>query len=139
MTRARLLFFPVMTAALVTALAVIACLDLTPIHVPSKDSGLLADASCTRCLADDCTPVLDGCRADPRCAPVLVCLEALSCFDEPVLDQKINCGLPCLEDAGITTTTDPVVDRLQALIQCGQSSCPIDCNVGDGGLSLDAL
>jgi hypothetical protein len=120
-----------------------ACLDVTPITVAPRDAGFLPEASCTVCLErppdNGCGEILGSCRSDPRCAPVLTCLEAKHCFDRPTLDDKLTCGLPCVIEAGITRTDDPTVQRLLDLVQCGQMRCAVACNLTDAGLGFDAL
>jgi len=120
-----------------------ACLDVNPITVAPRDAGFLPEASCTVCLErppdDGCREILDSCRADPRCAPVLTCLEALRCFDRPTLDDKLTCGLPCAIEAGITRTDDPTIVHLLDLVKCGQMRCAVACNLTDAALGFDAL
>ena len=130
--------------ALVSIGALLSCLDVTPIVVPPRDAGLLAEASCTTCLElpndqHGCKDTLDRCRADPRCAPVLACVELASCFDRPILDDKLNCGLPCAQEAGITTTNDPTIAYLLDVLQCGKQECGLACNLSDGGVEVDGL
>jgi hypothetical protein len=121
--------------------AVFACVDVTPIFVAPRDAGFLADASCSTCLEDPsgCSDRIESCRVDPRCGPVLACVEKERCFDRPTLDDKLTCGLPCAEDGGITSTDDPTVTYLLNVLQCGQTRCPVACNLGDGGSTADAL
>jgi len=129
-------------AALAGALGVLfACVDVTPIFVAPRDAGFLAEASCSVCLEDPngCNDKLDACRADPRCAPVLACVIAIHCFDRPTLDDKLTCGLPCAAEAGITSTDDPTIAYLLDVVKCGQTRCPVACNLGDGGAAADAL
>jgi hypothetical protein len=134
MTRLVLAF----TVLALVAMGVVAasCLDTTPITVPPRDAGLLADASCSTCLytPQACQPTIDDCRADPGCRPILECVEAARCFDAPTIDDKVSCGVPCLVDAGITNVDDPRVDRLLGVIRCGQKACALPCNLGDGGI-----
>jgi hypothetical protein len=141
-----LLFFAVALTpvALVTLATTAGCYDLTPIYVAPKEAGLIADAGCTKCLEkapedNGCDDILSECNADPRCAGVVACLEAFSCFDRQGLDDKLNCGLPCTNDAGITTTGDPVITTLLDLVRCAQVHCPIECQLGDAALSIDGL
>jgi hypothetical protein len=127
------------TAALVAS----ACLDVTPIVVPPKEAGSV-DGGCTLCLErpaseQGCREVLDRCRADLGCQPVLACVEALGCFDLPAIDDKLNCGLPCIQDAGITSVDDPRVAGVLNVVKCGQTTCGVACNLGDGGFAFDAL
>jgi hypothetical protein len=128
--------------ALASAVAALfACVDVTPIYVAPRDAGFLAEASCTVCLEDPsgCDDTIEKCRVDPRCAPVLGCVEQTHCFDRPTLDDKLTCGLPCAVEGGITSTNDPTIQYLLDVIKCGQTKCAIACNLGDGGATQDAL
>jgi hypothetical protein len=147
MSRRRLLLAIALVLALlavVTAATTVGCYDVTPIYVAPKEAGLIADAGCSKCLNkpvpdNGCADNVAECHADERCAGVLACLEALECLDRPGLDDKLNCGLPCANEAGITTTTDPVITTLLDLVKCAQLHCSIECDLGDGGLGVDAL
>ena len=126
------------------ALVAFGCLDVTPIYVPTRDAGLLPDASCSTCLQRPeellgCDGELGKCRDDPRCAPVLMCVDTLQCFDRPTLDDKLTCGLPCAIEAGITNTADPTIAYLLDVIKCGQARCPGPCNLGDASVPVDGL
>ena len=127
----------------VASLAASACLDTSPITV-IKDASVILDGSCTTCLEvpteqHGCLDVLSSCRSDPSCAPILACIEALSCFDQPNIDLKLNCGVPCLQEAGITVVDDPRVTALLEVVKCGQRQCAVACNLGDAGIAFDAL
>ncbi len=134
-------------AALVVAagsLVASACIDTTPITLPPKDAAFLGDASCTSCLElpheqHGCLDILGNCRSDPACGEVLACIEALRCFDRSAIDDKLNCGVPCITEAGITIVQDPRVTALLEVVKCGQRECALACNLGDGGLGFDAL
>jgi hypothetical protein len=132
--------------ALVPAAVIVAfgCLEVTPIVLPPRDAGFLPDASCSSCLqvpTDQlgCDDELEKCRVDPRCAPVLMCVNTLQCFDRPTLEDKLSCGLPCAIEAGITSTSDPTIGYLLGVLKCGQIRCQGPCNLGDASVQIDAL
>ena len=60
-----------------------------------------------------------------------------SCFDLINLDDKINCGLPCAQDAGILSSSDPVISTyLVGLIACAQEKCAEPCHFSEAGVGL---
>jgi hypothetical protein len=116
-----------------------ACLDVTPIIVERDASAAVADASCLKCLEqpDTCEGIIDQCKEDPRCQPVYVCITSLACLDLRTLDDKINCSLPCAQDAGILSASDPVISTyLVGLVGCAQQKCADPCNLSDASLGL---
>ena len=116
-----------------------ACLEITPIIVEKDAAGLLSDASCVKCLEqpETCQGIIDQCGRDPRCAPVYACISSLDCLDLRTLDDKINCSLPCAQDAGILSLSDPVITTyLVGLVGCAQQKCAADCNLSDASLGL---
>lgn len=143
-------FFAVTLATSSALLVVAACVDVTPIHVekrapeaappPPVDAGEDApDANrappCLGCLEDRCSALTDTCKEDPRCAPAYTCIVHRSCFDLPTLQDKIECGLPCAVEAGISAIEDPVVQvHLAGMIACAQEKCVVECNFGDAAV-----
>jgi hypothetical protein len=116
-----------------------ACLEITPIIVERDARAAATDASCVKCLEqpERCEGLIDQCRQDPRCDPVYACISALDCLDLRTLDDKINCSLPCAQDAGILSTTDPVVSTyLVGLVGCAQQKCAAPCNLSDASIGL---
>ena len=117
-----------------------ACLDVTPIIVERDASAAVeGDASCLKCLEqpDTCEGIIDQCKEDPRCQPVYVCITSLACLDLRTLDDKINCSLPCAQDAGILSASDPVISTyLVGLVGCAQQKCADPCNLSDASLGL---
>jgi len=116
-----------------------ACLDVTPIIVDRDGRATEADASCVKCLEqpDTCEGIIDQCKEDPRCQPVYVCISTLACLDLRTLDDKINCSLPCAQDAGILSASDPVISTyLVGLVGCAQQKCADPCNLSDASLGL---
>ena len=110
-----------------------ACLEITPVIV-EKDAALPADAGCVPCLEqpDRCRFIIVKCNQDPRCVPVYACITRDRCFDQPKLDDKILCGLPCAADAGITRLNDPFVDEyLVSLLACAREKCAEACNLSE--------
>ena len=113
------------------------CLDVTPIVVEHDAKG--TDGSCLLCLQEpqNCRGLIEQCEGDPRCGPVYACMVQEACLDMLTLNDKIQCGLPCAQDAGIVSTTDPVISTyLVGLVACGQERCAAPCNLPDGGIGL---
>lgn len=136
--RRALLLFVTLAVLLVGFRLLSACLTVTPIIV-ERDAFGGPDAGCLECLQlpDRCGGLIEQCKSDPRCTPVYSCIERDRCLDLHTLDDKIKCGLPCAQDAGIQSVTDPVVSTyLVGLVGCGQQKCAVPCNLGEGGIGL---
>ena len=140
MRRALVLLFTI-TVLLASFRSLSACLDVTPIIVDrdARGSSGGVDASCLKCLEqpESCEGIIDQCKQDPRCDPVYGCIVGLACLDLPTLDDKINCSLPCAQDAGILSVNDPVISTyLVGLVGCAQQKCADPCNLSDASLGL---
>ncbi|MDB5216151.1 MAG: hypothetical protein JWO86_4078 [Myxococcaceae bacterium] len=115
-----------------------ACLEITPIVV-ERDARVSASDSCLKCLEapESCAGIIEQCQQDPRCNPVYACIVREACLDLRTLDDKINCSLPCAQDAGILSATDPVIATyLVGLVGCAQQKCAVACNLSDAGIGL---
>jgi hypothetical protein len=105
-----------------------ACLDTNAIDfvpaplttLPPADAGTDAEDAdlrrpCQRCAeAPDepgpgCGSAIAACVADPVCALVYQCALAKGCLEKADQHDSVTCGVPCAEEAGVRTTTDPVV------------------------------
>ncbi len=137
----RALFLIVTLGALLGSFRLLsACLDITPIIVDRDARGGGAGGTgCLKCLEQPatCEGIVDQCNLDPRCTPVFACIVRLECFDLPTLDDKINCALPCAQDAGIVSADDPVITNyLVGFVGCAQQKCATECDLSDAGLGL---
>ena len=115
-----------------------ACLDVTPIIV-ARDGSPKGSGACLACLEEPqkCAGLIEQCQGDPRCKPAFACIVRESCFDSLTLDDKINCALPCAQDAGILSASDPVIaNYLVGLVACGQEKCASPCNFSDAAAGL---
>ena len=66
-----------------------------------------------------------------------MCIVREACLDLRTLDDKISCALPCAQDAGILSTSDPVISTyLVGLVGCAQQKCAAACNLSDASLGL---
>lgn len=118
------------------------CLEVNPITVPPKEASASLDGGCYRCIQQpqNCAAQVETCKADEAgCGLIIECVELSACFERATIDDKVNCGLPCVLEAGVTQISDPRVERLLLVLRCGQSKCGVACNLGDGGFDFDAL
>lgn len=67
------------------------------------------------------------CGKDGRCTNAFQCLEFASCIEGRSRDEAVSCGLPCAQQAGITTQEDPSAKLLLGLLDCAVAQCPTDC------------
>lgn len=136
----RALFLLLTLTALLGGFRVLsACLEIVPIVVERDARVAATDASCVKCLEqpESCEGLIDQCRRDTRCAPVYACISAQACLDLRTLDDKINCSLPCAQDAGVLSASDPIVSTyLVGLVGCAQQKCAEPCNLSDAGIGL---
>ena len=143
-------FLVTSSAAVAAAFALVrmtgGCLDITPLYVPPREASSIEEGlPCRTCLEkassdNGCGDDIAKCVANPRCDTVYECMALGACLDHPSFNDKINCTLPCLTDAGIVSATgDPTVDILVEVVQCGQERCAHECHLDDAGLNLDAF
>jgi hypothetical protein len=118
---------------------------------PPDASGDVGDAAapevhvpptCVGCLntPDDAAPPGCGseialCLANSKCAATYACVVATGCFQQPSFRDIVNCGLPCAEDAGIMSTTDPAVQLIYNIAICASCNCSNICAIGDSGIT----
>ena len=118
---------------------------------PSEASGDARDAAapevhvpptCVGCLntPDDaaspgCGTEIAVCLANSECAATYACAVATGCFQQPTFRQIVNCGLPCAEDAGIMSTSDPAVQLIYNIAVCASCNCSTICAIGDSGVT----
>src|SRR3954453_2323338 len=134
----RRVLFSLLTFALLAAgfRLLSACLTIEPVIVEHPDArtsgGCLAGVE----LPEKCAGIIEQCQAaDPRCKPAFSCIEREACFDLLTLDDKILCGLPCAQDAGIQSADDPVISTyLVGLVGCAQEKCAVPCNLSDASV-----
>lgn len=96
---------------------------------------------CIRCITspDDasmpgCADEISACTGNAECAATYACALANGCFEQPSFRDIVNCGIPCAEDAGITTSSDPAITLIYDIATCAQNNCNQPCHIGDGGL-----
>jgi hypothetical protein len=97
---------------------------------------------CVRCinLPDDaappgCADEIAACLANPACNSVYYCAVANGCFQEPSFRDIVNCGLPCVADAGIVQSNDPAVTLIYYVAVCAQANCNGPCAIGDASIT----
>jgi hypothetical protein len=113
-----------------------ACLDVTPILV--ETDAFDPDSSCLTCLQqpDGCADLIVSCQADSICNPTYACMLARSCLDLRTVDDKINCGLGCIQEAGVHDIEDPAVAYLVSFLSCGRQRCPAPCHLLDANIGF---
>jgi hypothetical protein len=141
---------PVIAASL---LCLHACLDTNAIDfvpapittLPPGDAGTDAEDAdlrrpCQRCVeAPDepgpgCGNAVAACVADPVCALVYECALAKGCLEKADQHDSVTCGVPCAEEAGVRTTTDPVVTLILGVTDCvANTACGAICTGADAG------
>ncbi len=135
----RICLFALLTAVVgLVTWSTSSCLDVTPIIVERESAAV--GTECVRCLEspNGCAGLIAKCRADPEyptCGPIYDCMVERACLDLPILDDKIRCGLPCAQEAGVVSTDDPIVTNyMLGLVICAQQNCPAECNLTEGGV-----
>jgi hypothetical protein len=137
MMRRRLILFASLALLFGVVRLWAACLDVTPIIV--EYDAFDPDASCLKCLQqpENCATNIAACEEVPKCKAAYACMVAQACLDLRRLDDKITCGLPCAQDAGVESVSDPVVtEHLLGFVECGQEKCPEPCNLVDASIGL---
>lgn len=96
--------------------------------------------TCVGCLSapedaapPGCSSALSACLANSKCAATYTCAVASGCFQQPTFRDIVNCGIPCAEDAGIVSSSDPAVQLIYNIAVCASCNCNAICAVGDGG------
>jgi hypothetical protein len=80
-------------------------------------------STCKACMAapDEPGPGCDNeygpCEADPKCTGILQCIYAAGCFGGKS-SRFLSCGIPCVEEAGVLTSTDPSLGTATSLFEC---------------------
>jgi hypothetical protein len=130
-----------------------ACLDTNAIDfvpaaittLPPVDAGPDAEDAdlrrpCQRCVEspDDpgpgCGNAVAACVADPVCVLVYQCALARGCLEKADQHDSVTCGVPCAEEAGVRTTTDPVVTLILGVTDCiANNACGAICTGADAG------
>ena len=81
--------------------------------------------NCNDCIADYC---LAPCAASTMCANAYSCIKYFMCFQGHNMNDAVTCAIPCAEQAGIHSATDPGdVLLLYNLLDCAYASCQKLC------------
>jgi hypothetical protein len=137
MMRRMVVILSSLLATLAAVLLFWACLDTTPILVV-RDA-FDPDASCLRCLQqpEGCADLIASCETEAKCKGAYACMVAQTCLDLRTIDDKIKCGLPCAQEAGVESVSDPIVTTyLVGLVACGQEKCAEPCNLIDASIGF---
>lgn len=136
MTGRRFFVFVFLAAASVTQ-----CVDTSPLAFEPKKDGGTSDAgpadaaviqSCKKCLTDanaPCSAEYGACAKLVKCPPTLECLLDRGCFESSAIENRISCGLPCLNAQGVLSGNDPTTQALGQINACIASKCSQECFV----------
>jgi hypothetical protein len=117
--------------------AVAACVDTTAIAFEPQalttpapaDAGLEEEDAdlrrpCQRCVESPdepgpgCGTETSACSADPQCAQIYACALREGCFEKASRHDAVSCGIPCAQEAGVVSTSDPVVSLILGVTEC---------------------
>ncbi len=137
----------------------VGCLDLTPIVIippeaspkPKRDAEVDgSDGGAVTCLACikrpnaelGCDDEIRTCLAETKCNLAYQCILERDCFEEYSQQDKILCGYPCVEKAGVVSLTDKTIELILSVVSCAEKGCQVPCHISDGGvepIELDAF
>jgi hypothetical protein len=108
-----------------------ACVDTTPIHVEEthKDAAAGTPAECRECVEGEgkpCRFAYDLCLTVPDCPQFHQCVLERGCYTQPLLEDRLACGQPCLDMINLTST-HPGLPGILALNDCTQEECRAEC------------
>jgi hypothetical protein len=127
--------------ALLVALPGAGCLDSSPVAFSAEagatDAGREGSAGerCRTCMlapeqpGPGCAAAVAPCFGDEKCWALVECTLAKGCLEYGSLNQRIECGLPCVEQLGIKSFNDPSVIRSIEIQQCSLETCRSACVV----------
>ncbi|HEX3598227.1 MAG TPA: hypothetical protein VHU80_24130 [Polyangiaceae bacterium] len=124
------------TSVLACITLAVACVDTTPLYVDAKleDASLptadsSASSACRECLEGDagaCHTEFALCKSLPGCPPLIDCVLDLGCFALPLLEDRIDCGQPCLTQFNLTSA-DPALPGILGINTCSYDACRSAC------------
>jgi hypothetical protein len=124
----------VAAAVLLAGNVAVGCLDPSPYYLdvdaaapPPRDAG--ADGGgCGRCLnAPDqpgpgCATEVAACQMDPVCRDTFACFQT-RCEGLTSQEQVVGCGLPCAQEAGLTSTAGSTFTLATNVFNCLLGAC----------------
>jgi hypothetical protein len=131
------------STAMLTALLPWACVDppitilLPPdANVPTPDGSVEGGfdlAACKKCVAaadmpgPGCGSEYSACEGDSKCSAMIACAFESGCVGGPSV-AFIGCAIPCAEDAGALSSSDPAFTLARSLFQClVNGACTATC------------
>jgi len=102
-------------------------LDYVP---PNVEAGSGSPPACIECLTGQtgpCSAEYQGCLEFPVCEAVMQCLIDRACVLLPVPADRVSCGLPCAQEHGLLSGSDPAINVLAAINICGLTNCTEEC------------
>jgi hypothetical protein len=123
---------------LIAALAVAGCIDMAPLQNEAGDAGSdsgrvvdpVLELACRTCLFGEnsvCRPEVAACEANDNCRRMLECSGRRGCLTAPTIQEQTTCALPCLDEVGVKTSTDPGVVLSLLLTGCKVTNCKREC------------
>lgn len=114
----------------------IACVDTTPIEVPSAalDGGADANGACLACIESPnapgpgCADELAACDQYALCTSTGQCAIASHCYDAPSIADFASCSVECGEEIGIAADPDALAAATAVFI-CTIGFCNDVCGV----------
>ncbi|HMJ10988.1 MAG TPA: hypothetical protein VK524_06250 [Polyangiaceae bacterium] len=134
-------------AATIAALGMLgcvaSCLDASPVdYTAAADAGSRDGAgeaskaeSCRACMlapeqpGPGCAAAIAPCVDDEKCWAIVECTLTTGCLEYGSLNPRVECGIPCVEQVGITSFNDPSVLRSIAIQECTLAACRSACVV----------
>jgi hypothetical protein len=102
-------------------------LDYVP---PSAEGGSGSPPACIECLTGQtgpCAAEYARCLEFPVCEAVMQCLIDKGCVLLPNPNDRVSCGLPCAQEHGLLSGSDPAIEFLASINVCGLANCLDDC------------
>ncbi len=97
------------------------------------DGGTTAKG-CYDCTITECKSEVETCDADDKCRTLFVCAFG-SCLEDL---SDFGCLASCAFSAGVTSPSDPAVQKALDIIECNQAECSAACPaIPDAGMGGD--
>ena len=95
---------------------------------------------CQRCVESPdepgpgCGNAVAACVDDPVCVLVYQCALSRGCLEKADQRESVSCGVPCAEEAGVRSSSDPVVTLILGVTNCiAGNACGAICTGADAG------
>lgn len=119
---------------LLTVILAASCVDTSPLPYTPNAKDASSDVTaldgsweriCEACIEQEPTCSYSNCQANPQCLAFHQCVMDLGCLVYPDLQpDRLDCGQPCLQKAGILDYTNPVVGLYLPVNACTSPGNP---------------